>query len=98
MSLAWGWQQKFGSTALALEHNHYFIGEDIFRVALIWSKITNLTLNTGLSYEDETIFPGISARYELSWKQGPPMHIDFGISAGVAGEGLRNYLGWGVNF
>jgi len=98
MSLAWGWQQKFGSTALALEHNHYFIGEDIFRVALIWSKITNLTLNTGLSYEDETIFPGISARYELSWKQGPPMHIDFGIRAGVAGEGLRNYLGWGVNF
>ncbi len=98
MSLAWGWQQEFGASALLVEHDHYFIGEDIFRVAFMWTKITHLTLNAGLSYEDETVFPGISARYDMAWKQGLPMHLDLGFRSGVANEDLRSYLGWGVNF
>ena len=83
---------------LTVEHDYYFIGENIFRAALTWNGLTHLSLNTGVSYEDEHLFPGLSARYELIWKQGPPMHIDLGIRGGVEGEGLRNYLGWGVNF
>lgn len=98
MSLAWGWQQELKFVSLAVEHDYYFIGENIFRAALIWNGIKNLSLNTGLSYEDESLFPGFSARYVLAWKQGPLMHIDLGIRSGIPGEGLRNYLGWGVNF
>lgn len=98
MSLSWGWLQEVKSFSLALEHDHYFIGENIYRVAMLWHGIPALQVNTGLSIEDEIIYPGFSARYELSWKQGPPMHIDLGIRAGTRGEGLRNYLGWGVNF
>ncbi len=98
MSLAWGWLQVMGSLSLAFEHDHYFIGENIFRAAVLWHGFESLQINAGLSMEDGAIYPGISARYELSWKQGPPMHIDLGIRNGTQGEGLRNYLGWGVNF
>jgi len=85
-------------TTAVFEHDHYFIGEDILRGAVIWSGISGLRIQGGLSYEDATVIPGCSARYELSWKQGPPMHLDLGMRLGIAGEGLRNYLGWGVNF
>jgi hypothetical protein len=98
MSLSWGWMQEMSSVSLALEHDHYFIGENIFRAAVMWHGIQALQVSAGVSFEDETIFPGVSARYELSWKQGPPMHFDLGIRNGIEGEGLRNYLGWGVNF
>ncbi|MCF6238305.1 MAG: hypothetical protein L3J79_05765 [Candidatus Marinimicrobia bacterium] len=98
LSLAWGWLQEFGSTAFAFEHDYYFIGENIMRVAIMWQGLTKLSLNGGFSYEDETVIPGVSARYVLNWKQGPPMHIDLGIRSGINGEGFRNYLGWGVNF
>ena len=64
----------------------------------MWDGLNDLSLNGGFSYEDETIIPGLSARYVLRWKQGPPMHIDLGVRIGIYGEGLRNYLGWGVNF
>ena len=98
MSLSWGWLQEMNSLALAFEHDYYFIGENIFRAALMWQGFSALQLNAGVSFEDEAIYPGVSARYELSWKQGPPMHFDLGIRNGIEGEGLRNYLGWGVNF
>jgi hypothetical protein len=98
MSLAWGWLQEFQAISLALEHDHYFVGEDIFRAALMWNGIRSLQLNAGMSYEDNIIIPGMSARYKLSLKKGPMMHIDLGFQSGVTGEGLRNYLGWGVNF
>ncbi len=81
-----------------LEHDYYFIGENIFRVAFSWEGLKSLALNGGFSYEDEIVIPGVSARYQLSWKQGPPMHLDLGIRNGIVGEGLRTYLGWGVNF
>jgi hypothetical protein len=98
MSISWGWLQEMNAFSFAFEHDHYFIGAEIFRTAVTWNAWEQLYLNTGISYEDETIFPGVSARYEMSWNQGPPMHIDLGIRAGTRGEGLRNYLGWGVNF
>ncbi|MEA3288197.1 MAG: hypothetical protein U9Q77_12595 [Candidatus Marinimicrobia bacterium] len=98
LSIAWGWLQEMGSIALLVEHDHYLIGVNIYRAAIMWSELKNLDLNGGFSYEDETIIPGVSARYILNWKQGPPMHIDLGIRGGIEGEGLRNYLGWGVNF
>jgi len=98
MSLSWGWLQEINAFSFAFEHDHYFIGEEIYRSAVTWNGLEDLYLNAGISYEDETIFPGVSARYEMSWKQGPPMHIDLGVRAGARGEGLRNYLGWGVNF
>lgn len=98
MSLSWGWMQELSSVSLALEHDYYFIGDKIFRAAVMWHGIQALQLNAGVSFEDENIYPGVSARYELSWKQGPPMHFDLGIRNGIEGEGLRNYLGWGVNF
>ncbi len=98
MSLSWGWLQELKTLGLAVEHDHYFIGDDIFRAAVLWHGVPSLEVNAGLSFEDEGFYPGVSARYELSWKQGPPMHIDLGIRTGARGEGLRNYLGWGVNF
>jgi len=98
MSLAWGWQQTFHALSVAIEHDHYFVGEDILRTAILWNGLNHLSLQGGLSYEDAVWIPGFSARYELSWKQGPPMHLDVGIRTGILGEGLRNYLGWGVNF
>lgn len=98
MSLSWGWLQDLGSFSLALEHDYYFIEENIFRVALLWHGLDALKVNLGGSFEDDTIYPGFSARYELSWKDGPPMHIDWGIKIGTPGEGYRNYIGWGVNF
>jgi len=98
VSLAWGWHEKLKLFSVAVEHDHYFIGADIFRGALMWNGIKNLSLKTGMSYEDEIIIPGFSARYELSINQGPAMHIDLGITSGVKGEGLRNYIGWGVIF
>ncbi len=98
MSLSWGWQQKFNHLALALEHDYFLIGESIYRAAIMWDGLKNLSLNGGFSFEDERMIPGVSARYVLNWKQGPPMHIDLGIRSGIQGEGLRNYLGWGVNF
>ncbi len=97
-SLSWGWLQKAGTFSLALEHNYYFIGENIYRFAFMWHGIKALEVNVGASFEDDSIYPGISARYELSWKEGPPMHIDWGIKIGTPGEGYRNYIGWGVNF
>lgn len=98
MSLAWGWLQEMRAFSVALEHDYYFMGENIYRAAVLWHGVDNLMVNIGLSHEDENIFPGFSARYELSWNNGPPMHLDLGIRAGVSGEGIRNYLGWGVNF
>jgi len=93
MSLSWGWLQDIGPISLALEHDYYFIDENIYRVAMMWHGIQALQVNVGMSYEDESIFPGLSARYELSWKQGPPMHIDYGFRFGTPGEGYRNYIG-----
>ena len=98
LSLSWGWCQELNSVTLAIEHDYYFIGENIYRAALLWNGIKNLYLNTGLSYEDKHIFSGASARYEFSLTPGFPMHIDLGLRAGVKGEGLRNYLGWGLIF
>jgi len=98
MSLAWGYLQEIGTFTLGVEHDTYFIGENIFRATVMWHGIQALQLNAGVSFEDDIVYPGVSARYELSWKEGPPMHIDLGIKTGTEGEGLRNYLGWGVNF
>ncbi len=98
MSLSWGWLQELNSISVALEHDHYFIGENIFRAAVLWHRIQGLNINAGLSYEDEQVMPGASARYELFRDRTIPMHIDLGISLGVVGEGTRTYLGWGVNF
>ncbi|NQV41351.1 MAG: hypothetical protein HQ506_03270 [Candidatus Marinimicrobia bacterium] len=98
ISLSWGWLQDLGSFSLAWEHDYYFIDENIYRVALMWHGIKALDVNVGASFEDDAIYPGISARYELSWKEGPPMHIDWGMKLGTPGEGYRNYIGWGVNF
>ncbi len=98
MSLSWGWLQDMGAISLAVEHDFYFIDESIYRIAIMWNGIQALQVNAGMSYEDDTIYPGLSARYELVWKQGPPMHIDYGVKIGTPGEGYRNYLGWGVNF
>ena len=99
MSLAYGWEQELGNLQVAIEHDHYFIGEDIFRAALMYTGLRHLTLNTGLSLADGNLSPGVSARYDLSLKEGAArIHIDLGISGGIAHEGLRNYLGWGVNF
>ena len=98
MSFSWGLLQEINALSFSFEHDHYFIGEEIFRTAMTWNGLEQLYLNAGVSYEDNTIFPGVSVRYELSWNHGPPMHIDIGMRAGTRGEGLRNYLGWGVNF
>jgi len=98
ISLSWGWLQEMKRFSLAVEHDHYLVGENIYRAAVIWQSARALGVNAGVSMEDDQFFPGISARYELSWKQGPPMHIDLGMRMGTQGEGLRNYLGWGVNF
>lgn len=98
VSVSWGILQDLGVFSLAFEHDHYFVGAEIVRGAVMLTGIRNLSLNTGLSYEDGTIFPGASARYELSIKEGPPMHIDLGMNMGVTGEGLRSYIGWGVKF
>ena len=98
MSLSWGWLQDVGTFSLAWEHDYYFINENIYRVAFMWHGIQALEVNAGASFEDDAIYPGFSARYELSWKSGPPMHIDWGIKIGTTGEGYRNYIGWGVNF
>ena len=98
MSLSWGWLQDLGTFSLALEHDYYFIDENMYRVALMWHGIKALEVNAGASFEDDAIYPGFSARYELSWKEGPPMHIDWGFKIGTPGEGYRNYIGWGVNF
>ncbi len=98
MSLAWGWLQELGSFRIALEHDYYFIEESIFRGSVQWQSHYNLLLNFGASFEDEILYPGFSARYELSWRGGPPMHLDLGMRIGAPGEGMRNYLGWGVNF
>lgn len=99
MSLAYGWQQDLGYVKLALEHDHYFIGEDIFRAALLLDGLKDLSINTGFSLEDGTIIPGASARYHLKLPNyATSMHIDLGISGGVEHEGVRTYLGWGANF
>jgi len=98
MSFSWGWREEINALTLLFEHDHYFIGENIFRVAVMWEGVKNLQLNTGFSYEDEFFIPGASARYEISLRPGLPMHIDLGIRVGVPGEGLRNYLGWGLSF
>ena len=98
MSISWGVLHEMKALSFALEHDYYFVEESIFRAALMWHVLDNLGLNAGISLEDEALYPGISARYEMSWKKGPPMHIDLGFRNGINGEGLRNYLGWGVNF
>lgn len=98
MSLSWGWFQEMQTVSFAFEHDYYFIDESIIRASVIWHALNSLQVNAGFSYEDETVFPGASARYELSLMNGPPMHIDLGMRIGAKGEGLRNYLGWGVNF
>ncbi|MCF7823410.1 MAG: hypothetical protein K9N35_04490 [Candidatus Marinimicrobia bacterium] len=98
MSISWGWLQDLPSFTLAFEHDYYFIGENIFRTAIMWNGIKNLHVNAGLSYEDDTFFSGASARYRFGLKQRYPMHLDLGLRSGVSGEGLRNYIGWGLTF
>lgn len=98
MSLSWGWLQEMQVFSIAVEHDHYLIGENIFRATAMWHGVNSLQVNAGVSFEDESFFPGASGRYELSLGNGPPMHIDLGVRMGTVGEGLRTYLGWGVNF
>lgn len=98
ISLAWGWMQRMGQFTVAIEHDHYFVGEEIFRTALLWHGIDGISLHSGLSYEDASIRPGVSARFEKALIRGLPMHIDIGFVDGIAGEGLRTYLGWGMTF
>lgn len=98
LSFSWGWLQEIDSYSLALEHDFYFIGENIYRASIMWHRYDALLVNTGFSFEDKNIFPGLSARYQLSLKKGPPMHIDLGLRLGLLGEDARTFLGWGVNF
>ncbi|MCF7807289.1 MAG: hypothetical protein K9N38_02055 [Candidatus Marinimicrobia bacterium] len=98
MSLAWGWMQELNQFTLAIEHDHYFAGEEIFRTALLWHGIEGITLHTGFSYEDAIIIPGVSARFEKALIKGLPMHIDIGLINGIVGEGIRTYMGWGMTF
>jgi len=99
MSLAYGWHQNLGLVSLAVEHDHFFIGEDIFRAAVLFQGLKELKLNAGASLEDGNILPGVSARYDFTLRGGATrIHIDLGISGGAPHEGLRNYLGWGMDF
>lgn len=98
VSLSWGWLSQINTLGIAIEHDYYLIGENIFRAAIMWQGLSRLQINAGFSYEDGAFSPGTSFRYVISLKQRYPMHLDFGIHSGVNGEGLRNYLGWGLTF
>ncbi len=99
MSLATGWLQDMGMLQLAVEHDHYFIKSDIFRLAVLYNGLKDLSLHTGIAFEDGSMHPGLSARYNLAFvKNQTRLHIDLGLAGGVVNEGLRTYLGWGVNF
>jgi len=98
MSFSWGLLQEMNAYSLALEHDYFYIGENIYRASIMWHKYDALLINTGFSYEDDRIFSGLSARYQLSLKRGPPMHIYLGLRLGLLGENARTFLGWGVNF
>jgi hypothetical protein len=98
MSLAWGWKQNFDRFQLMVEHDHYFAGTNVYRFGVLWDSIQGISMRGGASYEDGAIFPGLGIRFEKSLLEGLPMHIDLGVVDGIAWEGWRTYMGWGMTF
>ena len=97
MSLAWGLLQDIGRLQLMLEHDNYFIGENVARLALTWNGFGPLVLRSGVEVTPDDLVSGASASYRLNWN-GPPMMVDLGLVMGIPGEGVRTYLGWGLEF
>ena len=96
-NLAWGWQQTRGNIGIKLEHNWYFIGAHVGRVAIDWQPMQTLTLRGGSAIDSDGISPGAGASYEFALGRNT-MQVDLGFVLGVAGEGLRSYLGWSFEF
>lgn len=95
--LSYGVSTDLGPLRLLLEHDYYFIGENLFHAAVLLDGLDNLTLRSGLEFDGEHLLPGASASYRLIWP-GPVMDIDLGMVLGIPGEGVRTYLGWGIQF
>lgn len=96
-NLAWGILHKLGSFQVMLEHDQYFVGEHVFKAAVVWQGLGSLLVRGGAEVTPEGILPGFSSSYTLNWK-GPPMALDLGLVSGIPGEGIRTYLGWRLIF
>ncbi len=103
--VAWGIRQKWGNFKLMFQHDYYPIQnknpkltESIYHGGMVYTGWRNLSLSGGAQYQDHTLLPGLSASYVLPLEFGPQMQIDLGIVMGIPGEGVRQYLSWGMEF